>query len=123
MSIRRGHCHCGAVEFEVDFKPETEDTPYFRCNCSLCSRKGAVLAGVRTAAFKLLQGESSLSVYQWNTMEAKHYFCSRCGIHTHYVPRGGDDEVGFNAACLDGIKVFELGNVPTGNGAKLSVVT
>jgi hypothetical protein len=24
MSIRRGHCHCGAVEFEVDFKPETQ---------------------------------------------------------------------------------------------------
>ena len=43
-----GSCHCKAVQFEVAAEERLD--PYFRCDCSLCSRKGAVMGeAARTA--------------------------------------------------------------------------
>ena len=44
MEIARGSCHCGAVVFEVALEDGLQNVR--RCNCSLCRRKGAVMAGV-----------------------------------------------------------------------------
>jgi len=75
-------CHRGAVKFEV----QTTLSPAIRCNCSLCRRKGAVMASVVPEHFKLLSGEEFLSLYQFNTRIAKHYFCKVCGIYTFHHP-------------------------------------
>ena len=42
--IHRGSCHCGRIAFEV----EGELTAAVACNCSICSRKGALLWAVPT---------------------------------------------------------------------------
>ena len=120
MSKYLGSCHCGSIRFEV----ETDEPlgPYFRCNCSLCSRKGAVMGEAATSALSVVTGENKLSVYTWNTGEAKHFFCSVCGIYTHHVMRGFPDRVGVNMACLEGIDVYSLGEVVVGGGKRLSVV-
>src|SRR5438477_10152965 len=31
----------------------------------------------------ITRGSELLTLYQFNTNTAKHYFCSRCGIYTH----------------------------------------
>jgi hypothetical protein len=44
MEIKTGSCHCGAVEFQVKLKNGLEKIR--RCNCSLCRRKGAIVASL-----------------------------------------------------------------------------
>ncbi len=114
---RRGSCHCGAVVFEVDLVDGLENVR--RCNCSLCRRKGAVMASVAIDRLRVLEGADSLTLYRWNTGVAKHYFCRVCGIYTHHQRRSNPREYGVNVACLDGVDPYAL-EVGIGNGAAQS---
>ena len=120
MTKYKGSCHCGAVRFEVETNEPLD--PYFRCNCSLCSRKGAVMGEAAREDLKVTQGEELISTYTWNTGVAQHYFCSVCGIYTHHVMRGFTDRVGINMACIEGVDVFAVGEVQVGGGKNLSLV-
>jgi hypothetical protein len=82
----------------------------------MCRRKGTIVASVPLTGLRVIQGADVLSTYQFNTMTAKHYFCSRCGIHTHHQRRSSPDHYRYNLACLDGVDPFELGHVPTRDG-------
>ena len=116
--LRRGSCHCGAVEFQVEL---TEGLVNLRrCNCSLCRRKGAIMGMVPASMFTLLKGEANLTLYQWNTKVARHYFCSTCGIYTHHARRADPTQFGFNVACLEDVDPFALENVGLVDGAALS---
>lgn len=114
-----GSCHCGAVEFEVELEQGLAAAR--RCNCSLCRRKGAIMATVPLARLRVVRGEDKLSLYQWNTHVAKHYFCSVCGIYTHHQRRSNPNEYGFNVACLEGVDPYALEPVPVADGAALSL--
>lgn len=117
---RSGTCHCGAVAFEVSLDNGLEKLR--RCNCSLCRRKGAIVASVPLRGLKVTRGEEKLTLYQWNTKTAKHYFCSICGIYTHHQRRSDPNEFGFNVACIDGVDPYTLGPVRVADGASQSVV-
>ena len=114
----KGSCHCGAVTFEV----QSTLSPALRCNCSLCRRKGAVMAAVNPEHFKLLSGENSLSLYQFNTRTAKHYFCKVCGIYTFHRPRTNPNIYRVNVGCLEGVDPFSL-QVGLNDGASLSTAS
>lgn len=120
MPTMTGTCHCGAVAFEVDLDNGFENLR--RCNCSICSRKGAVMAGVTLDRLRVVRGAEKLSLYQWNSMQAKHYFCSVCGIYTHHQRRSAPDEYGFNVACIEGVDMASIGPIGTGNGVSQSLV-
>jgi len=120
MNTYLGSCHCGTVRFEIRTSEPLD--PYFRCNCSLCARKGAVMGEAPRAALRVTAGADKLSTYTWNTGEAQHHFCSVCGIHTHHVMRGCTDRVGVNMACIEGVDVFDVGPVQVGGGKSLSLV-
>src|SRR6266705_4537509 len=111
----KGSCHCGAVTFQV----QCTLSPALRCNCSLCRRKGAVMAAVNPEHFKLLSGEGSLALYQFNTRTAKHYFCKVCGIYTFHSPRTNPNIYRVNVGCLEGVDPFSL-EVGLNDGASLS---
>lgn len=119
METKRGSCHCGAVQFEVELASGLQNLR--RCNCSLCRRKGAIMASVPTDQLRVTRGQDKLSLYQWNTRAAKHYFCGVCGIYTHHQRRSNPREFGCNIACLDGIDPFSLGEVAIGDGAAASL--
>jgi hypothetical protein len=119
METRTGSCHCGAVVFEVELENGLQNLR--RCNCSLCRRKGAIMAGVPVENLKVVAGEDQLSLYQWNKMIARHYFCKHCGIYTHHQRRSNPAEFGFNVACIDGVDPFALENVGVGDGASMSL--
>lgn len=61
-------------------------------------------------------GEDLLTRYQFNTMQAEHYFCSKCGIYTHHRRRSNKSQYGINAACLIGVSPFDLKKVPVYDG-------
>ena len=71
------------------------------CNCSICSKKGALHHRVSPEQFSLIEGEEYLSLYQFNTKVAKHYFCNVCGIHPYSQPRSAPDMYSINVRCLD----------------------
>lgn len=120
MRTVTGTCHCKAVEFEVDLIDGFENVR--RCNCSLCSRKGAVMAGVTLDRLRVTRGADVLSLYQWNAKIAKHWFCSVCGIYTHHQRRSAPGEYGFNLACIEGVDVTAIDRIGHSNGAAQSLV-
>ncbi len=104
-----GSCHCGAVAFEVILSAGL--TTARRCNCSYCSRRGTIAVTARVGDLAITKGADHVRTYQWNTKVAKHWFCPTCGISTHHQRRSNPNEFGVNAACLDGVKVWEMGQV------------
>jgi len=82
----------------------------------MCRRRGTIVASVPLAGLTIIQGEAALKLYQFNTMTARHYFCSTCGIHTHHQRRSDPSQYGYNVGCLEGVNPFELGPVPTADG-------
>ena len=107
-------CHCGGVEAEVNLPEKLEKV--LRCNCSICKKRGAVMAMVGPNDLKIIRGKELLKLYQFHTKTAKHYFCSNCGIHTHNKPRSNPKIYGINVACVEGINPFELKNVAVNDG-------
>ncbi|GLQ50040.1 glutathione-dependent formaldehyde-activating enzyme GfaB [Dyella flava] len=87
-----------------------------RCDCSICRRKGAVFASVPLSGIRIVKGAEYLKLYQFNTLTAKHYFCSNCGIYTHHQRRSNSEQYGYNVGCLEGINPFAILDVPTNDG-------
>lgn len=112
--IHQGQCHCGSVKFAVRLPNGLVDTR--RCNCSMCKRRGAVVASIELKDLSITAGEEVLSLYQFNTNIAKHYFCSKCGIYTHHQRRSNPQLYAINIACLEGVDPFVLKNVPVLDG-------
>ena len=108
-------CHCGRVEVEIKLQ-EKGFEKLLRCNCSICKRKGYIMAPVSSENFKLIKGQELLTLYQYHTKVAKHYFCSRCGICTHTNPRSNPKMYMINVACVEGVNPFELENVSVNDG-------
>lgn len=102
---KKGGCHCGAVTFEV-LAPD--DVELIDCNCSMCSKTGYLHLIVPKARFRLLTGKRKLTTYQFNTNEAKHLFCSVCGIKSFYVPRSHPGGYSVNFRCLDASKFTSI---------------
>ncbi|MCG6398936.1 GFA family protein [Vibrio fluvialis] len=110
----RATCHCGAVELELSLPDGILDPR--RCDCSICRRKGAIVASVTLDAIRIVKGQEALRLYQFNTQTAKHYFCSVCGIYTHHQRRSNPHQYGYNVGCLEGVNPFDLGDVVTNDG-------
>jgi hypothetical protein len=116
--LLKGSCHCGAVQFEV----RTPLAPATRCNCSLCRRKGALMTPPFAAGeLKIVSGEDALTLYQFNTRTAKHYFCRHCGIYPFHQTRKDPKMWRANIGCLNGIDPYAL-EAGLNDGASLSVV-
>lgn len=109
-----GKCHCGSVEFEISFDGEFKKLR--RCDCSFCSKRWAVVASVPVRELKVIKGEKFLTLYQWGTKTAKHYFCSKCGIYTHHQRRSDPTEFGINIACFEGVNVRDYMDISYEDG-------
>ena len=107
-------CHCGSVVLELELPDGIVDPR--RCDCSLCRRKGAIVASVPLSGIKIIKGQDALKLYQFNTKTAKHYFCGNCGIYTHHQRRSNPEQYGYNVGCLEGVNPYDLGSVPTNDG-------
>jgi hypothetical protein len=110
----RASCHCGSVQFEVRLTDGFKTLR--RCSCSYCRMRGAIAVSAQLDGITFLQGEDRLTLYQFNTKAAKHYFCSVCGIYTHHQRRSNPEQFGINVACLDGVSPFDFAEVIVNDG-------
>jgi hypothetical protein len=114
----KGSCHCGNVKFEVNTKLKD----LRRCNCSICSRKGFVMATASSDEIKIISGETYLNKYQWNTEIAEHYFCSKCGINTHHKRRSDPNQYCYNIAFIEVFEMSCIKDAPYVYKKKLSII-
>lgn len=93
-----GSCHCSTVRIEIEAptKITVQD-----CNCSMCRKSGHLHLIVPQSHLRLLGGSEALTLYQFNTNTARHYFCKHCGIKVFYVPRSNPDGYSVNVRCLE----------------------
>ena len=108
-----GACHCGGVRLRVKLSDGLRSAR--RCTCSYCSMRGAVALSAALEDIEISAGANLLTLYRFNTGEARHYFCSVCGIYTHHQRRSNPSQYGVNAACL-GISPFDFPEVPVLDG-------
>ena len=113
-SPMHGACHCGTVHFTVVLKDGLRTAR--RCNCSLCRMRGAVAVSALVGQLTVTAGLDALTLYQFNTMQAKHWFCAKCGIYTHHQRRSNPHEFGVNVACLEGVSPFDFAVVAVNEG-------
>lgn len=102
-----GSCHCGKITYEA-----TADLgEVLECNCSICGRKGALMAFVPAESFELKSGEGATTDYQFGKKALHHLFCSTCGIHAYAKGTGRDGKpmVMLNVRCLAGVDPWSLG--------------
>lgn len=90
--LYKGSCHCGKVAFE--FKAEL--TGAIRCNCSICTRKGALLCAIPHETLRVLAWGDDLGTYTFGNHAIAHRFCRACGIH----PFAEDVREAVNAAPI-----------------------
>lgn len=95
-----GGCHCGAVRYHV----EMDLDKVISCNCSMCSKTGALHAFVPASDFTLEKGEGEQTDYQFNKKVIHHEFCKTCGIRSFSHGSSPNGEmIGINARCLDNV--------------------
>src|SRR3546814_4732987 len=76
-----GSCHCGAVAFDL----EGEVSDAIDCNCSMCRRRGGLLAFFPREALTLTTPESNYGTYRFNKEHPAH----RSEEHTRLVGKTG----------------------------------
>ncbi len=110
MKKYTGGCHCQKVRYEVGLELEHA----IECNCSLCSKRGWLLAFAPEADFTLLSGKDELIEYRFNTKKIAHLFCKTCGVASFGRGTDKDDNptVSINVRCLDEVDLKSLTIIP-----------
>ena len=110
-------CHCKEIQIELKLYNGLEEL--VRCNCSLCKRRGSIMAKIKLNNLKIIKGSKKIKLYKFGKNKAEHFFCSICGIYTHHKSYTNPENYEFNVACLDTVDTFKFKNIPVYNGEKL----
>ncbi|MDQ3126749.1 MAG: GFA family protein [Pseudomonadota bacterium] len=110
--ILHGACHCGAQRFSAP-APETVTC----CNCSICSKRGALSAYYAPEQVELCLTSDALAAYQWGDRMMTFHHCAACGCGVFseapaWTTDEGEDRparIILNARLFDD---FELDAVP-----------
>lgn len=105
--VHAGSCHCGKIAFNV----EADISDAMDCNCSMCRRRGALLAFVPRDALTLKTPESDMGTYTFNKHAIQHHFCPTCGIAPYGEgadPRSGAKTAAINVRCLPDVDLDAL---------------
>ena len=103
----KGHCQCGAISF-VAVMPTPKAA--MLCDCSICRRKGIAMSVDLIPKDNLLvqDPEKQLTLYQFGSLTARHYFCACCGVHAYVETRLNPGFSRINLGCLDDVDMSSL---------------
>lgn len=107
MKTWHGKCHCGDVSFSFQAEGITDG---LRCNCSICKRKSALMSSfvIPIEDISIDVVNDALSVYQFDSGVAKHYFCKHCGIYPFHETMRAPGNYRLNLGCIDEVDAFSL---------------
>lgn len=106
----RGSCHCGKVAYRLDAEP----TQAVECNCSMCRRKGYLLAFFPPERFTLETSRDDIAVYTFRKHVIRHQFCKTCGCAPFAEGTGPDGKpmVAINLRCVEDCDLSKLTITP-----------
>lgn len=99
MATHQGSCHCGRIAFSL----EGDVSEAVDCNCSMCRRRGSLLAFFPREALTLSTPEQDMATYTFNKHALQHRFCPACGIAPFSEgvnPKTGAKSAAVNLRCL-----------------------
>ena len=102
----RGSCHCGKITYTLKADP----TEAMQCNCSICRRKGYLLAFSTPDKFVLESPREEIAVYTFAKHVIRHQFCKTCGCAPFGEGTGPDGRavVAINLRCAEGLDLSKL---------------
>ena len=115
-----GFCHCRKVQFKVETSKQDILQGIYRCDCSLCTKKGIIMKAIPKEDFQLLKGNQFLSTYKWNKNIAEHFFCSICGVYTHHKRRRDPSQFSINISCIQDLELPEAKDIELIKGSEHS---
>ena len=106
MATHAGSCHCGRIAFSL----EGELGEAIDCNCSMCRRRGSLLAFFPREALTLATPEADMATYTFNSHRLQHHFCPTCGIAPFSEGKGADGVAMtmVNVRCLPALDLASL---------------
>lgn len=95
----KASCHCGKVKFELNENPEF----LLECNCSICSKIGALWAHSAVENIRITMPKDATTRYIHGDKSLAFHTCKNCGNTTHWENLGtGDDlNMAVNMRMLD----------------------
>lgn len=98
-------CHCKKVKVVISAELPTEG---MECNCSICKRRGSVLA-FYPSALATVTGEDAMTPYTFNKHSITHKFCKECGILPFArADQKGQPFIAVNLRCVEAIDLKTL---------------
>jgi hypothetical protein len=98
-----GGRHCGRIAFQSRRRHRSKA---IECNCSLCSKRGHLLAFVPRDKFVLKTPEKDLSTYTFNTHRIRHQLLLAMRLRpvrrSESTERRGDGFI--NMRCIEGFE-------------------
>lgn len=95
----KGSCHCGAVHWSVDEKPQAATA----CSCTICRRYGVLWAYYYEGEGAYVSGPTQ--AYIWGDQEIGFHFCPTCGCMAYWrsltVNKEGRRRIGLNLRMAD----------------------
>ena len=86
------------LRFEVDAEIDHVRV----CDCSICSKRGALNYRLPKENLRLLTPLENLTLYQWGSRTAKDFFCPKCGVLPFRRPSDPTQQ-----ELLEGVQPFD----------------
>jgi hypothetical protein len=99
---------------------DADPTEAIECNCSICRRKGGVLAAFDPEIFHLETSRDDIAVYTFGQHVIRHQFCMTCGCAPFAEGTGPDGKamVVLNLRCAEIVELSTIKITPF-DGASL----
>ncbi len=79
--LLRGGCHCGDLEYQLEWPENPVLMPARRCGCSFCTRFNGTWTSHPSASLVIRESRENPAIrYRFGTATADFLICSRCGI-------------------------------------------
>ena len=86
----QGRCHCGAIDVTLHFTLPAEETQVRSCQCSFCTRQGALTISDPAGRAVIDIHAGHFSTYKFATQSATSLICGNCGTYTGILLQDGD---------------------------------
>ena len=101
-----GHCHCGAVQVDLELSAAPEELRLRACQCSFCRPRGVkTIADPGGRAVVRASGPEALRRYRFGLRLADYLLCASCGT---YVAAVQTDEQPIAVVNVGGLGVPEF---------------